>query len=218
MRKSEEKRALVVVDYQNDFVTGSLGFARAAALEDAIADKIARAKRQGTRVIFTMDTHPQPYRETEEGRHLPVPHCLENTEGWQLYGRVAALCDENTPMFHKETFGCLALANYLHDERFTGIELVGVVTNMCVISNAVLAKAACPQAVIRVDADCVACPVEADNRRALKMMEQMHIEILHGGKEEERDETGKPTAHDRAAVPDADKSGAGGGREFFRQL
>lgn len=213
-----EKRALVVVDYQNDFVTGSLGFAGAAALEGAIADKIARAKRQGVKVLFTMDTHPQPYHETEEGRRLPVPHCLENTEGWQLYGRVAPLCDETTPMFHKETFGCLALANYLHDQRFTEIELVGVVTNLCVLSNAVLAKAACPQAVIRVDAACVACPREEDGRRALKMMEQMHIEILHGGKDGKGDETGKPAANDRAAVPDADKSGAGGGREFFRQL
>lgn len=172
------KRILIVVDYQEDFVSGSLGFDKAVALENAIEKKIDMYKQKGDEVVFTFDTHGENYMETQEGKNLPVPHCLKNTEGWKLYGRIRNFCDSTTKCFEKVTFGSMGLANYLVENKYDSIELVGLVSNICVISNAVLAKAALPEAEIIVDASCTASFDESLNQKALDVMEGMQIKII----------------------------------------
>ena len=146
------KKILVVVDYQKDFVNGSLGFDKAVTLEKGIYQKIKQYKQNSDEVVFTFDTHDDNYLQTQEGRNLPVPHCLRNTEGWDLYGKIADLCDETSKRFKKITFGSLELADYLTNKDYVSVELIGVVSNICVISNAIIAKAALPEAEIIVDA------------------------------------------------------------------
>ena len=179
MRK---KRALVVVDYQNDFVTGPLGFEKAARLERPLVQKICSAKQAHCAVLFTLDKHKTADLDCH-GEKAPKPHCLFDTTGWNLYGKVADCCDETTPIFTKCTYGSLSLANYLNRQRFSEIALVGLVTNICVFSNALLAQAACPRARISVDAGCVACPEERDHLQALKTLQMLHIQI-HNCREE----------------------------------
>ncbi|WP_050697787.1 cysteine hydrolase family protein [Anaeromassilibacillus senegalensis] len=171
------KKLLIVVDYQNDFVTGALGFPEAAALEDAIHDKVQQYLDGGDDVVYTMDTHGEDYSETQEGKKLPVPHCLCGSEGWQLHGRLRyqlAYC----PYFEKNTFGSTDLLHFLESKTYDSIELVGVVSNICVISNAVLAKAAQPEADIVVDAGCVASNDKAMQEKAFDVMENLHIRVI----------------------------------------
>ena len=139
-----KKKLLIVVDYQNDFVSGSLGCPQAVAIEDALAAKIAayRALGEEGQIIFTMDTHEKNYLETQEGQNLPIAHCIRNTDGWPLYGKIRALKQEEDLVFSKPTFGSLELADYLRNRgcEYESVELAGVVTNICVISNMVITK------------------------------------------------------------------------------
>mgnify|MGYP000899675445 CR=1 FL=1 len=172
------KRLLIVVDYQKDFVDGALGFAKAKTLERGIADRIRTYKANGDRVVFTFDTHDENYLSTLEGKYLPIKHCLKDTPGWQLYGQVQGELTADTPVFLKHTFGSLELALYLQDEEFDQIEFVGLVTNMCVLSNAVLAKAACPNAVISVNASLCASFDESLHLKTLDVLKGIHLEII----------------------------------------
>ena len=172
------KQALIVVDYQNDFVDGALGFPKAKELEEPICQKIEQARKESAEVIFTFDTHGGDYLSTQEGRKLPVPHCMKNSEGWQLYGRVVALKEEGDRCFDKPCFGSWELGEYARQRQFDKIELCGVVSNICVLSNAVLLKAALPEAQLVVDARCVASPTESDQKRALLAMQALHMEVL----------------------------------------
>ena len=173
------KKLLIVVDYQKDFVDGSLGFPKAVELEDAIYNKIVEYKEKGEEVIFTYDTHHEQYLSTQEGRKLPVEHCIKGTEGWELYGRINSLKAQEDVSFEKVTFGSLALANYLKDRAFDSIELVGLVSNICVISNGVLAKAALPEAEIIVDANCTASFDDAMNDKVLDVMEGLQFKVIN---------------------------------------
>lgn len=179
------KRALIVVDYQKDFVTGSLGFPGAEKLEDPICQKITEYRAGGDEIIFTFDTHGEDYLSTQEGRKLPVVHCLKGTDGWQLYGRVADLCSPQDRCFEKVTFGSLDLAEYVKEQKFDQIELVGLVSNICVISNAVLCKAAVPEAEILVDAGCTGSGMGEIHQKALDVMEGLQITVT-GSKEEDK--------------------------------
>ena len=154
-------KLLAVIDYQNDFVTGSLGFEGAAAIDEGIAHLAQTYLAQGDHVLFTYDTHDDHYLSTREGRALPVPHCNPDTgAGWRLYGKTQALCSETcqNSQIHtvcKHTFGMppaalTALAGELPE--VTEITVVGVVTHMCVLSNAVLFQAQWPEACITIDA------------------------------------------------------------------
>lgn len=173
------KRCLVVVDMQRDFVTGALGFQGAADIEEAVAQKIEQYRNRGDEVVFTLDTHQADYLQTQEGRRLPTPHCLRGTEGAALTPRLAPYCTEQTPVFEKGTFGSMALADFLQAHPYESIELCGVVSHMCVLSNAVLAKAAQSEAEICIDARCVASPDAALHEKALDLMEGLHMNILH---------------------------------------
>lgn len=173
------KNILLVIDYQNDFVNGALGFTKAAELEGAIVEKIEHYKRNGDVVAFTFDTHRPNYLETHEGKKLPVTHCLKDTPGWQLYGKVAALCTAGDKRFEKGTFGSMELAAYLAQQGYERVELVGVVSNICVLSNAVLAKAALPEADIVIDAACTASFDASLHQAALDVMAGLQMTVIN---------------------------------------
>lgn len=173
------KKLLIVVDYQNDFVSGTLGFEKAKQLESRIFEKIEFYKDNQDEVIFTLDTHEADYLSTIEGKKLPITHCIKNSEGWKLYGKIKALCDEKTKCFEKSTFGSDRLFQYLKQNQYESIELIGVVTNICVISNAVIAKTVHPEISVIVDASCVASNDDNLNEKALDVMESFHIEIIN---------------------------------------
>ena len=145
-------RLLVVVDMQNDFVDGALGFGGADRIIEGIERKIADYMASGDEVVYTLDTHHENYSETQEGRNLPVPHCIKGSEGHAL---VPALKDllSDCRCFEKPTFGSLELGKYINENsgKYDSIEVCGLVSNICVISNAVMAKAAAPEAEIIVD-------------------------------------------------------------------
>lgn len=180
------KNCLIVVDYQNDFVSGALGFPEAAALDEKIAAKIARYREAGDDVMFTFDTHTPEYLLSREGRYLPVPHCIRGTEGHKLYGKVGESVDTEDWCFVKYTFGSDALFDFLKQNRYGKIELVGVVTNICVISNAVLVHTAQPETDVTVDASCCASNDPVLHEKALDVMESLQIEVVN--REGDRDE------------------------------
>lgn len=175
------KKLLIVVDYQNDFVAGSLGFPKAETLEEPICRKIASYRNAGDAVVFTMDTHGEDYLTTMEGTKLPVPHCLKDNEGWQLYGKVALLRSPHDLVFEKPTFGSVGLMEYLRQNPYESIELCGLVTNMCVLSNAVIAKTAQPDAQILIDAACTASFDDSLHEKTLDVLQSLHCTILNRG-------------------------------------
>lgn len=183
------KRLLIVVDYQNDFVDGALGFEGAELLDGRIAAKIDEYRDASDHVCFTLDTHHKNYLETQEGQKLPIPHCIEGSEGHDLYGEVAKRLHDSDSVFLKPTFGSSALferlvkrqavATELGTLPFASIELVGLVSNMCVLSNAVMARAACPDVPIIVDASCTAAPDPEMHEKALDVLEGLQIEVIN---------------------------------------
>jgi nicotinamidase-related amidase len=171
------KKCLIVVDYQNDFVNGALGFPGAVKTELPIAGKINRYRERGDVILFTFDTHGENYLETEEGKNLPVAHCLRGTHGHKLYGKAANLIGESDRQFYKNTFGSHELYMYLRTRSFESIELCGLVSNICVLANAVLAKTAQPDTPVFVCSKATASYDENLNRAALEVMAGMHIHI-----------------------------------------
>lgn len=173
------KKLLVVVDYQKDFVDGALGFPGAVELEEPIAEKIEAYRQAGDAVAFTLDTHRADYLSTQEGVHLPVTHCVRGSAGHALYGRVAGLPREGDRVFEKPAFGSAALFDYLRGEAFESVELVGLVSNICVLANAVLAKTALPEAVVVVDAARTAGFDEALHQAALDVLEGLQVRVVN---------------------------------------
>ena len=174
-------RYLFVIDYQNDFVDGALGFPGAETLDAGIAAKV-RAYGQG-HVLFTRDTHFDNYLDTREGRLLPVPHCLKGTHGWELYGETAAAVAEvNAPAIDKLVFGMdvtdPAVAAVL-PESADEIELVGLVSNICVISNACVLQAKYPEARILVDAKLTASMDAAMHEKVLDVLEGFQVKVIN---------------------------------------
>ena len=183
------KRLLIVVDYQVDFVDGALGFEGAELLDERIARKIDEYRDAGDSICFTYDTHHADYLETQEGQKLPIPHCIEGTEGYELYGQVAERLHDSDSVFRKPTFGSSALFERLIERQgvavsvgslpYESIELVGLVSNMCVLSNAVIARTACPDVPIIVDASCTLAPDPAMHEKALDIMEGLQINVIN---------------------------------------
>lgn len=171
-------KCLIVVDYQVDFVSGTLGNPDAAALDAGIAARIRRARENGEDVIFTLDTHGVDYMFTREGMYLPVPHCIRGTEGHGLYGEVAGERRAEDAVFCKETFGSKELFAHLQQKGYSTIELCGVVTNICVISNAVLAKTALPEADVSVNTALCASNDASLHRKALEVMSSFQVDII----------------------------------------
>lgn len=178
-------KVLIVVDYQKDFVDGALGFEGAEKLDKGIASLMEQyAKDEDGMILCTFDTHDKNYLDTQEGKNLPVEHCIKGTDGWKLYGEVE-MTEIMYPMkctrITKNTFGSYELADRLHRlDKSNGVEsitLVGVVTNMCVISNAVIAKAACPEAKIIIKKDLVGSFNKELHQKALDVMTSMQMTI-----------------------------------------
>ena len=144
------QRILVVVDYQNDFVNGSLGFSDAHLVEPTIIDALEDHLRTNDDIVFTKDTHFANYLQTLEGQKLPVMHCIKDSGGHEVHGKVKAYLPKAKKVYEKLTFGSLELANDVSKENYKEITLVGLVTNICVLSNALLLKAALPEAQVIV--------------------------------------------------------------------
>ena len=172
------KKLLVVVDYQNDFVTGSLGFPSAEQISLVIKSKIEKQIQEHQDVIFTLDTHYENYMDTMEGSKLPVKHCIKNTEGWKLHNDVNYLPIAKK-VFEKETFPSLDLANYLKDNFYDEVELCGLVSNICVISNAIMVKAALPNAKIVIDALATDSFDKELQNKCFDVLQGLHIEVIN---------------------------------------
>lgn len=173
------KKLLIVVDYQVDFVSGTLGNENAVAIENRIAEKIDNYRADGWDIAFTFDTHYSDYENTQEGRKLPVRHCIESSDGWQLYGKVRECKRDCDKAFWKYSFGSADLFEFLKGSEYDKIELCGVVTDICVISNAVLAKTALPECEISVDARCTASNDIKKGNEALDVMESLQIDVYN---------------------------------------
>lgn len=172
-----KNKILIVVDMQKDFITGTLGSAEAKEILPGVERKVKNFEGE---IIFTMDTHGKDYLDTQEGKNLPVAHCLENTPGWELAGSLDALCRERCARIYKKgTFGSLALARKLkeREEEIASIELIGVCTDICVVSNALLLKAYLPELPILVDASCCAGVTPQKHTAALETMRSCQIEV-----------------------------------------
>lgn len=174
-KRGIEVNYLIVVDMQNDFITGAL------AAENAItAAERAKEKIRGFdgKVIFTRDTHSADYLDTQEGKKLPVTHCVKPEYGWQICSQVAPFA-ENALIFDKNTFGSIELAEYLKSQDdIESITLIGVCTDICVISNALLIKAFLPEVSVFVDESCCAGVTEESHNRAIDAMKMCQIEII----------------------------------------
>ena len=176
------KKILVVVDMQNDFIDGPLGNEQCRGVVSNVVNKINSF--DGDEIIYTLDTHQENYLETQEGKNLPVTHCIEGTEGWELNPNIKeAIENKNCKVTQmcKPTFGSVKLAEYLkktfaQDETFE-IELCGVCTGICVISNAMLVKAFFTEALVSVDASCSACVTPMSHKTALEAMKLCQIEV-----------------------------------------
>ena len=177
------KSVLIVVDMQQDFIDGALGSEEAVTIVEKVAEKVRAAEEEGVLVLFTRDTHGEDYMNTEEGKNLPVPHCIKHTEGWQVSGKIPY--PQEARSFDKLTFGSLDLGNFLKELAFPPerVELVGLCTDICVLSNAVIAKAALPNAHIVVDAACCAGVSPASHDTALAAMKAIQVEIVNQGSE-----------------------------------
>ncbi len=172
------KKTLVVVDMQQDFVDGALGTEEAVAIVDNVVNKINAFDGH---IFVTYDTHFENYMETSEGKNLPVPHCIKGTEGWKLNANVAdALEGKAYTEVEKITFGSVDLPSLVKeavgDDEFS-IELIGLCTDICVVSNALLLKANYPEADISVDASCCAGVTPATHKAALDTMRCCQIQI-----------------------------------------
>ena len=167
---------LIVVDMQNDFIDGALGTREAVKIVPAVRKRIEQACERGETVIFTRDTHHENYLETQEGRNLPVPHCIERTEGWEIS---SALPVGDSLIIDKPTFGSADLGRCLLGLAPERVELIGLCTDICVISNALLVKAFLPEVPVRVDAACCAGVTPESHRTALDAMRMCQIEVVN---------------------------------------
>ncbi|MCD8091013.1 MAG: cysteine hydrolase [Clostridiales bacterium] len=175
-----EKKCLIVIDMQNDFISGSLGTAEAAEI---LPKAVKAAEKFEGEIIFTKDTHGEDYLSTAEGRLLPVKHCIKNTEGWELESSLKEICEKRgCRVFEKGTFGSVKLAEALfaESEPFSEIQLIGLCTDICVVSNALLLKAYMPDVMISVRSDCCAGVTPEKHEAALKVMESCQIIIKEG--------------------------------------
>ena len=181
------KKILIVIDMQNDFIDGSLGTKEAQSIVGNVVRKIGEYPKHC--IYATRDTHGEDYLETQEGRNLPVAHCIEGTHGWELNAAVAAALD-GAILVNKPSFGSYALADMMVME-FAGlqpeeceVELVGLCTDICVVSNALLLKARLPEVKISVDASCCAGVTPESHEAALKTMEMCQVAVKRGENDE----------------------------------
>ena len=172
------QRLLIVVDYQNDFIDGALGFKGADLIAPKIAELINEFRANNEEVVFTYDTHDTNYMKTTEGQYLPVPHCLKGSEGWQLHDSIKDLV-KDAKVFEKPGFGSKELGDYIASKNFEEIYLCGLVSDICVFSNAIIAKAsASPYAKIKVVRNATSSFDLDMQEKAFDVLKHLHIEII----------------------------------------
>ena len=171
------KKILVVVDMQNDFIDGALGTKEAQQIVPLVVSKIHSYPQDC--IYATRDTHPENYLETQEGRNLPVPHCIEGTKGWEIRKEIADAMP-GAEIINKPTFGSVILAQELmerNEREPIAVEFVGLCTDICVVSNALLIKALLPEVVVTVDPKCCAGVTPQSHKAALATMRACQIQI-----------------------------------------
>lgn len=164
-------KTLIVIDMQNDFISDALGSKEAQAIVENAKAKIAAYKESGNKIIYTRDTHGEDYLNTPEGKKLPVIHCVKGTKGWEI---ADGLYIEGSEIIDKPTFGYMGWDKMLFDE----IELIGLCTDICVVSNAMILKAAFPNVNITVDASCCAGVTPETHKAALATMKMCQIDVI----------------------------------------
>lgn len=169
------KKALIVIDMQNDFVFDALGSADAQEILPNVIKRVEKARADGEQVIFTRDTHDSDYSTTQEGRKLPISHCVKGTHGWAICDGLYQLGDV---VFDKPVFGSTELAKYLQQQSFDSVEFIGVCTDICVVSNVLLAKAVCLQTEIFVRENCCAGLSKDKHKAALETMRSCQVTVL----------------------------------------
>ncbi len=169
------KKLLAVIDMQHDFIYGALGTAEARRILPRVIERVRLARENGETVVFTRDTHEGNYLSTQEGERLPVVHCVRGSQGWQL---AEGLAEKGGRVFDKPAFGSAELARFAAEGGFAEAELVGVCTDICVISNALLLKAFAPELRVSVRADCCAGVTPHSHETALAAMRACQIDIV----------------------------------------
>ena len=172
------KKLLIVVDMQKDFVDGALGSKEAVSIVPNVVKKIEAFEGD---ILVTYDTHEENYMDTQEGKHLPVPHCIKGTPGWELDEKVQAALDRKTyTAIEKPTFGSVALAELIktvYDPAELEIELCGLCTDICVVSNALLLKASFLETPVSVDSSCCAGVTPESHNAALLTMKMCQVQV-----------------------------------------
>lgn len=163
-------KTLIVIDMQNDFIDGSLGTKEAVKIVENVKNKIAEYEKYGNEIIFTRDTHDESYLNTPEGKKLPVEHCIKGTHGWQIKD---GLETKGTKIIDKPSFGYTGWG----EMNFSEIEIVGLCTDICVVSNALILKALFPDVKISVDSSCCAGVTPQTHKSALETMRMCQIEV-----------------------------------------
>ena len=164
------KKTLIVVDMQKDFIDGALGTKEAVAIVANVKRKIAEYQQNGDEIIFTRDTHQADYLSTNEGKYLPVEHCIEGTDGWKIQ---EGLEIPGAIYIDKPTFGYLNWADY----NLEDVEIIGLCTDICVVSNALIIKAVYPEIKVAVDASCCAGVTPESHEAALTTMKMCQVEV-----------------------------------------
>lgn len=170
-----ERDLLIVVDVQNDFVSGVLGSARAQAIIPKMSQFTGDFPGEK---IFTMDTHREDYLETQEGRNLPIVHTVEGTHGWELVDEVKALVTDRDLVLKKNAFGSLRLADAVREHAFDNIYVIGFDTIFCVLSNVVIAKSALPEVPVHVIASLCACASRETHKMALSVLKTLQVDVI----------------------------------------
>lgn len=163
-------KTLIVVDMQKDFVDGALGTTEAVGILTNVKNKIKEYIDNGDEVIFTRDTHHENYLDTNEGKHLPVVHCIEGSDGWQIY---EGLYVDGCKIIDKPSFGYIGWNEF----KFEEVELIGLCTDICVVSNSLILKALFPEIKVSVDSKCCAGVTVESHEAALKTMGMCQVEV-----------------------------------------
>ena len=178
-------KVLIVVDMQNDFVTDALGTAEAVAIVPAVVERVKEAQKTGERIFFTRDTHESAYLQTQEGQKLPVEHCLRGSKGWEIVPQLKALSEApGVTVLDKPTFGSTELVERIgkyveeYGEENVRVELIGLCTDICVVSNALLLKAHYHEMPLSLDPKCCAGVTPQKHDAAIETMRSCQIEIL----------------------------------------
>lgn len=170
------EKVLIVIDMQNDFITGNLGSKEAEAIVPAVVKKI---REWDGDMIVTLDTHEENYMETLEGHYLPVPHCIRMTDGWEINEEVLGAMSPQYVTIKKPTFGSIELPKLLERNNYKEFHIIGLCTDICVISNALLLRAHYPNSKIVCDARCCAGVTPEKHKAALEVMKSCQIEVIN---------------------------------------